>query len=177
MVDKDLIPKLNFFSDVPQDKIEEISNMCDLLEFKQNDIIFNQDDTAKNLYGVLDGEVELSLIFEDKILKTIVKHEKSIHTQTEVIQKPIIVDTVETGDVFGWSSLMDSGSWTTTAQCSINSRILSVPAVDLKAMFSQDPSMGYMIMRRLNEIISRRLHKRTAKLVEIWVEFFDADRI
>jgi hypothetical protein len=44
-------------------------------------------------------------------------------------------------------------------------------------MFDKDSELGYVMMRKLNEIISSRLQKRIDKPVETWVEAFDVDRI
>ena len=177
MLDKNLIAELNIFSDITQEKLEALIQGWDLLEFQTNDIIFHQDDTAKNLYGMLVGEVELSIVIKDKVSKADVEYEEAIHTRIEIIEKPIVVDTVGRGEVFGWSSLVSPGRWTATARCSMTSKILSISAADLKDMFDKDPELGYVMMTRLNEIISSRLQKRTDKLVETWVEAFDVDRI
>jgi CRP-like cAMP-binding protein len=118
MLDKNLIAELNIFSDIIHKKLEVLIQGWDLLEFQTNDIIFHQDDTATNLYGILDGEVESSIVIKDKILKADVEYEEAIHTRTEIIEKPIVVDTVERGEVFGWSSLVSPRQWTATARCS-----------------------------------------------------------
>jgi hypothetical protein len=73
--------------------------------------------------------------------------------------------------------LVSPGRWTATACCLGISKILSISAADLKDMFDKDPELGYVMMRRLNEIISSRFQKRTDKLVETLVEAFDVDRI
>ena len=177
MLDENVIAKLTIFSGINQEKLEPIIPRWDLLEFQTNEIIFHQGDIAKNLYGVLDGEVELSIIVTDKIYKAEVEYEETVRNRLEIIEKPIVVDTVGSREVFGWSSLVSPGRWTATARCSSASKILSISAVDLNDMFDKDPELGYVLMRRLNEIISSRLQKRTDKLVETWVEAFDIDRV
>lgn len=177
MLDKNVIAELNIFSGITQEKLDVLIQGWNLLEFQTDDIIFHQDDIAKNLYGVLNGEVELSIVIKDKIFKADVEYEEAVHTRIEIIEKPIVVDTVGRGEVFGWSSLVSPGRWTATARCSRTSKILSVSAANLKDAFDKDPELGYLMMRRLNEIISSRLKKRTDKLVETWVEAFDVDRI
>jgi len=177
MLDKNVITEFTFFSGINQEKLEPIISQFDLLEFQTNEIIFHQGDSAKNLYGVLDGEVELSIIVTDKIYRADVEFEEAVHNRLEIIEKPIVVDTVVSGEVFGWSSLVSPGRWTATARCSRVSKILSISADDLNDMFNKDPDLGYVVMRRLNEIIASRLQKRTDKLVETWVEAFDIDRV
>ena len=177
MLDKNEIEELPFFSGISKEKLEQIIPRWDLLEFQTNEIIFHQGDIAKNLYGVLDGEVVLSVVVTDKIYKADVEFEEAIHNRLEIIEKPIVVDTVGSREVFGWSSLVSPGRWTATARCSRVSKILSISAADLNDMFDKDPELGYILMCRLNQIISSRLQKRTDKLVETWVEAFDIDRV
>lgn len=52
-----------------------------------------------------------------------------------------------------------------------------LPAADLRMMFEADNALGYVIMKKLSDIISKRLQKRTEKLIETWVEAFDVDEI
>ncbi|QTA88397.1 Crp/Fnr family transcriptional regulator [Desulfonema magnum] len=178
-MDKKLLSEFKFFSDVSDDALSVIAPKCDILEFNSDDVVFNWGDKALNLYGVLEGEVELSLMFKEKIMKTDIEYEEAIRVRFDVLKKPIIVERVGVGEVFGWTSLVgDAGSqWTATAQCSQPVRAFSVPAANLKAMFDKDPKLGYLIMGRVSEIVSLRLQNRTDKLIEAWGQAFEAGNI
>jgi hypothetical protein len=52
-----------------------------------------------------------------------------------------------------------------------------LPAAELRAMFEANTALGYMIINKMSDIISKRLKKRTEKLIETWVEAFDVDEI
>ncbi|MDM8548815.1 cyclic nucleotide-binding domain-containing protein [Desulfobacterales bacterium HSG2] len=177
MADKDMLSKFSFFSDVPQNKLSAIAEKCDLLEFKADDVVFKSDETAANVYGILDGEVELALVFKDKVLRTDIEYEESIRAWFETMEKPIVIGMVGPGEIFGWSSLVNPGRWTATARCSEPVRAFSLPAADFKSMMDQDPSLGYLIMGRLSEIISQRLQDRTKNLIEAWGQAFDTGKI
>ena len=177
MLDKGLLTGFSVFSDIPGDKLSAIAQMGERIEFKPQEVIFQQEDTAKNLYGVLDGEVELSLIFKGEVFKTDIQYEDSVHTRVEVLERPIIIDTVGPGEIFGWSSLVNPKRLTATAKCSKLTQVFSLPAADLKSTLDKDPGLGYVIMERLAEIISSRLQSRTDKLIEAWGEAFEVDKI
>lgn len=177
MLDKGLLTEFSIFSDVPQDKLSAIAQTGDLVEFKPQEVIFHQDEAAGNLYGVLDGEVELILIFKGEVFKTDIQYEESVHTQVEVQERPIVIDTVGPGEVFGWSSLVNPRRLTATAKCSKPTQVFSIPAADFKSMLDQDPELGYVIMERLAGIISLRLQNRTDRLIESWGEAFEVDKI
>ena len=55
-----------------------------------------------------------------------------------------------------------------------NSVNLVIPS---KTMFEADNALGYVIMKKLSDIISKRRQKRTEKLIETWVEAFEVDEI
>ena len=113
----------------------------------------------------------------DKVLKTEIQYEEAIQARMEEEEKSIVVDSVLPGQVFGWASLVGGGRRTVTAQCARASRVFVVPATELKAMLETDNALGYVIMKKLSDIISKRLQKRTEKLIETWVEAFDVDKI
>lgn len=176
-MDKQLLNKFKLFAELSPDKLEKISRESELVNFKANEVIFKQDDPAINLYGVVDGEVELSLNFKDMVLKADIRYEESNFSKLEYMEKPLVLEIVGPAELFGWSALMSTARETTTARCSRDSRVVSVPAAHLKAMFRSDPAMGYIVMSGISEIITRRLRSRTEKLIEAWGQAFGSSQI
>lgn len=177
MEGKDLLKGFPIFSNFPQEQLSEITQWSKTSDYSLNEIIFRDGETAAFFYCVVDGEVELSLVFRDKILKTDIQYEESIQTHIENIQKEIIVDSIEPGETFGWSAMVEPRLFTTTARCSKTSNIISLPIDRLKAVFDKNPHLGYVFMERLAEIISQRLRDRTEKLIESWSQAFDVNNI
>ena len=85
MLDNNLLSKFNFFSDISDDRLSAIAQQGELLDFKAGDIIFRVGESSENLYGVVKGEIELSLIYEDKILKADIKYEEENQSRFEVM--------------------------------------------------------------------------------------------
>ncbi len=177
MPDKDVLLEFKFFSDISPEALDAIASKCEILEFKTHDVIFRFEEPAEHFYGLIAGEVELSLVFTDRVLKTEVEYEEAVHARMVDQEKQIVVDVVQPGQVFGWASIIGSGRRTVTAQCSEKSRVFAIAAADLKAMFEADHSLGYFLMKRMADIVSKRLKNRTDKLIETWVEAFDVDQI
>ena len=177
MTKENLLSGFKFFSAVAPETLETIAQKGEVLDYEPGDVVFHFDEPAAHLYGLLEGEVDLSLVFTDKVLKTEIEYEEAIQTSFVDEEKSIVVDTVREGQVFGWASLVGSGRRTVTAHCTEPSRVILIPAAELKAMFEKDHFLGYVIMEKLSNIISKRLKNRTDKLIETWVEAFDADKI
>jgi len=172
---KELFNGIPIFADIPQEHLLEIVQWGKVLEFDLNETIFHVGENAFDLYSVVSGEVELSLVVRDELLKTDIQYEESIQTHIETIEKDIIVDSIKPGEIFGWSALIKPRLFTTTAKCSKSARIISLPADKLKAIFNKNPQVGFVFMERLAEIISQRLKNRTDKLIEGWSQAFDVN--
>ncbi len=174
---KNLLAGFKFFSEVVPESLEMIAQKCEVLEFGTGDVIFQLDEPADRLYGLLEGEVDLSIVFKDKVLKTEIEYEEAIMASMVDEEKSIVIDTVLAGQIFGWASLVGPARRTVTAECTEDCRVVAVVAADLQAMFAKDHYLGYVIMKKLGDIIAKRLKNRTDKLIETWVEAFDGDAI
>ncbi|CAB1065799.1 hypothetical protein D1BOALGB6SA_10598 [Olavius sp. associated proteobacterium Delta 1] len=177
MTENNPLTDFKFFNEVKPDTLDSIAQMGEIIEYAAGDAIFRFDEPAIHLYGVIDGEVDLSVVFKDKVLKTEIEYEEAIQASMVEEEKSIVVDCVLPGQVFGWASLVGAGRRTVTAHCAQASRVMVLPAADLRMMFEADNALGYVIMKKLSDIISKRLQKRTEKLIETWVEAFDVDEI
>jgi len=176
-MDNNPLTEFKFFSEVKPDTLKAMARKGEIVEYDVADVIFRFDEPATHLYAVMEGEVDLSVVFKDKVLKTEIQYEEAIQANMVEEEKSIVVDSVRPGQVFGWASLVGAGRRTVTAHCAEASRVFALPAADLKAMFEADSALGYAIMKKLSDIISKRLQKRTEKLIETWVEAFDVDEI
>ncbi len=162
-----------FFSGISSERLSQIESFSILQYYDENDVIFLSNEPARNLYGVIKGEVELTLLFKEEIVTKDIKYEEYIATHVEVMEKPIVIEQVEEQGIFGWSSLVEPEIMTATARCKKDCGIILIPASDLKNMFHSDPEFGYLMTSRLNALISRRLNSRTEKLVEAWCQLFE----
>ena len=177
MLDTGLLSRFRFFSDIADDGQEAIAQLGELLDFKTGDIIFRNGEFSDYLYGVVTGEVELSLVYQDKVLKADIKYEEENQSRFEVVEKPINVAVVDPGKIFGWSALVSKRRRTLTAKCLHSSQVIALPGDALKDLLDRDPTLGYKLMTRLSDLISGRLEDRTEKLIEAWVEAFDMDSL
>jgi CRP-like cAMP-binding protein len=115
MTEKNILSGFKFFSEVPPGKLEKIARLGEIRAFKADEVIFRYDEPALHLYGVLEGEVGLSVVFKDKVLKTEIEYEEAIQAEMIEEDKSIMVDSVRPGQVFGWASLVGPGRRTVTA--------------------------------------------------------------
>jgi len=178
MIDKSLLSGTSILSEINGESLEEIARKCEVLECEPQHTVFRQEESATKLFGLLAGEIELVFMFKDRVLKTDIEYEESILSKYEILERPLVIDTVGPGEVFGWSSLVvPHGRWTATARCSKRSRLFFVDADHLRSMFDRNPALGYLFMTRLGGIMSQRLEQWTAKLIEAWGQAFEVHEL
>ena len=148
-----------FFNEVPPETMAAIGLKGELLEFGPDDVIFHIDEPAQHLYGLIEGEVDLSIVFKDKVLETEIEYEEAIQARMVDEEKSIVIDTVLPNQIFGWASLVGPELRTVTARCTEPTRVIALAAKDLNAMFAEDHFLGYVVMKKLGDIIAGRLKK------------------
>ena len=135
---ENILASFKFFSEVAPEALETLAQKTEVLEFAPDDVIFKFDEPAEYLYGLLEGEVDLSIVFTDKVLKTEIEYEESIQASIVDEEKSIVIDTVSPNQVFGWASLVGPARRTVTAGCAESCKVVAIASADLKDMFDQD---------------------------------------
>lgn len=177
MLDQQGLQKFNFFSDLTIDTLDEILGFCELRTLKKGDLLFSQNDKAENLYGIIDGSIELSIVFQEQSLKTEVNYEESVYKSLETKDRPIVVGEISSGEIIGWSSFTRSLKMSASAKCISDTKVFSIPTEKIFNLFKKDPALGYALMVKMCDVISNRLKIRTDLLVEAWGEAFNTDSI
>lgn len=165
------------FSDMSREALQAITRAAEVRSFDAGQALFEEGQAATELYGLLEGQVTLSLVLQDRVLKPEVRYEEYVHKRVEVIEKEMIFETIPAGEVFAWSALIAPHQLTATARCTKPSRLVVMPAQALETVFAKDPSTAALFMRRLAEVIAQRLRLRTDKLIESWHEAFGENHL
>jgi len=172
MLDKKRLEQFPVFSGIDENQLESIARHCEVMSITPGMVIVAQDEPAKYLYGILSGEVELTLTFTYQMLAQDIQSGKGALARVKTMQKPVTVDTIVPGEIFGWSSLLEDGYQSATVSCTKAGEAFFVSADILKEIFENDPRTGYQVMTRLYGVVSDRMRNRTYRLVEVWGESF-----
>ena len=169
-IDFSLFP---FFSDISRERLSKIESFSFIQSYEKGRVVFHKNEPARYLYGIIEGGMELSILFKEEVFTKDIKYEEYIRTHVETFERPIVIEYVKDKNIFGWSALVEPEKMTSTATCIEDSKIALIPASDLKKMFNKDPELGYIISSRINALIARRLIARTEKLVDAWCQLFE----
>jgi len=115
--------------------IKEIAEICRLESYAKETILFNKGEDAKSLYILEDGSVSLL-----------------IHNGAS-----LTYELSDPGEIFGWSSMVESGRYTAACVCMRDSRVVRIDRDKLNRVFNRHPAEGLKILKRLAGIFSKRL--------------------
>jgi CRP/FNR family cyclic AMP-dependent transcriptional regulator len=110
-------------------------------------VIFEQDDYSEYLYLVVSGEVTIRFKPHDGPV--------------------MIVTRVQPGGVFGWSAAMNNPAYTSGAICSLDSEVLRIRGMDLRAIIEKHPELGKVILERLAGVIAERKRSQQEQISSI----------
>ncbi len=96
----------------------------------------------------------------------LIKGAVSIKMKTPEYGELVVSTLKQTGEIFGWSALVEEGRSTATVECLEETTILSFKKEEVQELFVKDPVLGYRFMKRLASLISRRLENTRALLIK-----------
>lgn len=130
-----LLNETEFFQGIDSEVMHKITAICQEESYPKDTILFNKDEDAKYLFILKEGSVNL------------------------VIQNggTLATPLTESGEVFGWSCMVEDGVYTASCICAKDSRLIKIDRDELNEIFDQHPRMGLIIIKRLGAVFSRRL--------------------
>ena len=79
---------------------------------------------------------------------------------------PVIIDTIGAGDLLGWSWIFPPYTWHFTARATEPTTALFFYGTILREYCEKDPALGYELFKRMSEVMTNRLQRARAQLIE-----------
>lgn len=134
------------FSPAEAEALQELFEWCEL---PAGTVLFEQGETAQNIYLVVRGEVLVRYKPEDG--------------------PALIVARLRPEGVVGWSAVIGSPTYTSSAECDSDCVVLQVRSEDLRTFVEQNPAAGAQLLDRLGTKIAERMrntHEHVMALLE-----------
>ncbi len=125
--------------------IAKLVPIVEKYEFKERDFVFRQDEGADRFYMLKRGKILLEQKISDQIR--------------------VSVGSVKAGYCFGWSAMLDEGTYTSDAVCAEPCEVFSVWGDKVKSFMENDHDMGYIMSQRLLRVMRNRLNQRTEQFI------------
>ena len=125
------------FSGVSDDTLQRIAGIASRRRFEEGDDIYGLGDEASEMFLIESGRVRFSL---------------------GVGNRASAASVMTPGTAFGWAALLgEAPRRVATATCLDDTSVFCVPGRELVRLFEADTRSGFVVMRRLADMISRDL--------------------
>ncbi len=85
----------------------------------------------------------------------------------------VVLDTVDDGDVVGWSWMVPPYRWAFDARATQDTSAVAFDAACLRGKCDADPVMGYQLMKRFVPVMNHRLQSARIRLLDLYGDFVD----
>jgi CRP-like cAMP-binding protein len=145
---RESLQRIQFLQNVTPELIDELAGISSLVEFSSDAIIFRQGDVASSIYLILEGRVSLELCAAGIGCRRIL--------------------TVGSGDLLGWSPVLQQSLFTATARALVSTQAIQVDGIRLQALGEANPRLGYEFMKRAAMALAKRLTATRMQLVDVY---------
>ncbi len=141
--------KIPWFRELEEKHLRKISEITTLRHVRANETLFREGDKEDFIYIVLEGRVALDIF---------VPHKGKVRFYT-----------AEKQELFGWSSVTPTVRQRTAgATAVIDGLIACIDAEKLRKRCDEDHDLGYLVMRRLANIVASRLLVTRLQLIDMF---------
>jgi CRP/FNR family transcriptional regulator, cyclic AMP receptor protein len=138
-----------FFRDMDEGRLGVLAGCAANVVFQPGEFIVRAEQKAERFYVIRFGRVAL----------------ESWPPEGGAIP----IETVEAGDVLGWSWLFPPYKWHFDARAQTLVRALTLDGVCLREKCERDPSLGYDLVQRFAQVAVRRLEATQLQLLDLYV--------
>ena len=143
------LQKIPWFQELSPEHTRKIAAISNLRRVMPGEVVFKEGDKAEFIYIVIEGRVALDMS---------IPHRGKIRFYT-----------AERWEVFGWSSVTPTiRQRTAGATTVVDGEILCVNAEKLRQACDEDHDLGYLVMRRLANVVAGRLLVTRLQLMDMF---------
>ena len=137
-----------FFAGLDADDMALLAGCAVNVGFRADEYVFKEGEPADRFYVVRHGRV-------------------AIEVQGPGVGR-MVIDTVEDGDILGWSWLVPPYRWLFDARAVETTTAVCLDGTCLRDKCDADPRLGYQLMRRVALVMTRRLAAARVRLLDLY---------
>ncbi|MBL8078852.1 MAG: Crp/Fnr family transcriptional regulator [Anaerolineales bacterium] len=143
------LQKIPWFKEIKPELLQKIVAIAHLRPIKLGEILFREGDKEDFLYIVIEGRIALDIF---------IPHRGKLR-----------IYTVEPWDLFGWSSVTPAiHQRTAGATAVLDGLVVAIDSSKLRQACEEDHELGYLVMRRLMNIVAGRLLVTRLQLIDMF---------
>lgn len=137
-----------FFEGMDGNYLELIVGCASNIRFDEGDKIFSEGEEANQFYMIREGSVALA-----------------IHGPGS---GSITIDTLDDGEILGWSWLVPPYYWRFDAKAKDRVRAIALDGACLRDKCEENHDLGYELLKRFSHIIDQRLQATRLQLLDVY---------
>jgi CRP-like cAMP-binding protein len=140
-----------WFLELNENQLQKLADLSSYCDIGAGENLFVEGDRIEYIYIVLEGELEINYLVPQK--------------------GQLIIFTAEPLDVLGWDALTPVARQRVgTAHAVLPSHLLKTPGAELVELCDRDHDIGYVIMKRLANVIAGRLLSTRVHLFNLYMQ-------
>ncbi|MFN2187152.1 MAG: cyclic nucleotide-binding domain-containing protein [Candidatus Promineifilaceae bacterium] len=153
MVSAELLRRYPFFAGLSHEYLTRLAKISDEISVDAEHYFFHEEEDLDKFYLTLEGAIAIVIELPEKD----VQHKVSEQFLRELKTKDVIVSTVGSGDIFGWSGLVPPYKSTAGAKAVTDCRVVAIQSQELRNLFEEDCKFGLVMTQKAAQIIRERL--------------------
>jgi CRP/FNR family transcriptional regulator, cyclic AMP receptor protein len=137
-----------FFASLDEATVSTLEGCARNVHFRPGEYLFREGDAADQFFVIRRGRVALD-----------------VHAPG---RGGVVLDTVEEGDVVGWSWLVPPYRWFLDARAVKDVSAMTFDATCLRGKCDEDPALGYALMQRVVQVMYQRLQAARVRLLDLY---------
>jgi len=137
-----------FFAGLDDSTVSMLVGCSRNVHFRPGEYLFYEGEPADRFFVVRRGRVALD-----------------VHVLGQAEQ---IIDTLDEGEVVGWSWLVPPYRWFFDARAMQDVSAVAVDATCLRDKCDEDPALGYLMMQRVAQVMYHRLQSARVRLLDLY---------
>jgi CRP/FNR family transcriptional regulator, cyclic AMP receptor protein len=143
-----LMEDVPIFQGMSQEALELLSGCASNVRLADDEMLFREGDEANTFYVIRHGRVALETFVPTR--------------------GPVTIETIDPGEVVGWSWLFAPYRWHFDARALGLVRATKFDAACMRAKCEQDPAFGYDLISRFTQVLIERLQWTRLRLLDVY---------
>lgn len=145
-----LLRSVSLLQGIPESHLQTLARSAVAQHYATGTILFQENTAHHTFYLVVEGSVALDI---------------------QVPRRgPRRVLSVGPGEILAWSAILGNGMMTTSAMTTVPTSVIAWPAQKLLAICQADHEVGFVVMQRIAQALSRRLTATRLQMLDMFAE-------
>jgi CRP/FNR family transcriptional regulator, cyclic AMP receptor protein len=143
-----ILAEVPLLEGLESDVLTLLAGCASNVHFDEGTVLFRQGDPADAFYAIRHGTIALEAFVPAR--------------------GPVTIETLEAGEVLGWSWLFPPYRWHFDARALTGIRATAFDGACLRGKCEQDPMLGYELMARFAHVLIERLQWTRLRLLDVY---------